>query len=63
MLWVDRGRLPLGQAEEIAVKPADVVQKGAPTRYRSTRDTRFGVVVHVRVPPVSGNLTHQIVAA
>src|SRR6201999_1691596 len=63
VLRVDRGGLAFGQAEEVAVKAADVVQEGAPARYRPAGHARLGVVVQVRVPAVGGNLANEILTA
>ena len=63
VLRIDRGRLPLAHAEELRIKPGDVVQERTPLRHRPTGHTGFGVVVLVSVPPVRGDLGDEVVAA
>lgn len=63
VLRVDRGRFPFADAKELGVETGDVVDEPTPSRYRSTRDARLGVVVVVNVPPVRRNLGDQVVTA
>src|ERR1700752_3965552 len=63
LLWIGSGCLPLTNAEEIVIEPGDVVQERAPLTRRSTGHSRFGVVVLVGVPPISGDLGDELVTA
>ena len=63
MLRVDRGGLPLTDAEERGVEARHIVEKAAPAGHRPAGHTAFGVVVLVAVPAVRRNLGDQIVTA
>ena len=62
MLWVDRRRLPVPDAEELRIETRDVVDESAPPGHRTAGHTRLGGVVLVEVPAVRGDFGDQIVA-
>ena len=62
VLRVHRRGFFFGDAEELGVEVAHVVQERAPLAHRPTRYARLGVVVVVDVPTIGGYLCDQILA-
>ena len=62
LLRIDRDRLPLADAEELAIEKGRVVQEPAPLAHRPTWHPWLGVVKFVGIPSVGRNLGDQVMA-
>ena len=63
VLWVDRLRFPVPDAEEPGIEAGDVVDEPTPSGHRPARNARLGVVVFIELPAVRGDLSDQVIAA
>ena len=63
MLRVNRLGLALADTEKLRIKAGYIVEERAPLRHRIARNTGFGVVHFLRVPPVKRDLSDEVVAA
>ncbi|CFE36066.1 Uncharacterised protein [Mycobacterium tuberculosis] len=63
LLRIDRNRLPLADAKELAIEIRGVIQETAPLAHRPTGHARLRVVELVAIPPVRRHLGDQVVAS